>query len=238
VDTYRVRTDSGQLRIRAGPGLNYAVVGGLVPGSQVQISEERSGWCRLHGSGQNGWVSKEFLDRVSIGLPGGDPVAAIRQDPNYVERRVKGAGIFGLGGPFRLDQEIDPQTGQGKRSFFMERSKFSIDRDPFVGSAQLALTSTVYTSEAAATAAVNSSPYRRPGFVVYTHYRGHENIIFPTIITTTTAPALIRALNLALQSEREYAKAAQGTLIEAFVTLGGLRYAPRVRAPAAAASEF
>jgi len=133
--------------------------------------------------------------------------------------------------------EIDPQTSMPRRSFFLDRSKFSIANDPFTGNAELALTSTIFPSEATARGAVDRSPFRRPGFVVFVHFRGPENIIFPTIMSDTTTPRLIRALRLALQDERQFAQAAQSTLIQAFFTLAGLRYAPLAR-PAAAAGEL
>jgi hypothetical protein len=55
-------------------------------------------------------------------------------------------------------------------------------------------------------------------------------------MSTTTTPALIKALRLAVDVERQYAKAASNTLIQAFFTLGGLRYAAvaGMGAPAAA----
>ncbi|MCI0365943.1 MAG: hypothetical protein L0219_18945 [Phycisphaerales bacterium] len=172
--------------------------------------------------------------RPSTVLPAGaDPLRDIRQNRDYVERRVHGAGIEFLGGPFRLDLDVDRQTSAPRRSFVMDRSKFSIDIDPLRGRQQHALTATIRRSEAEARAAVNRSSFRGPGIVVYTHYRGHENIIFPTIMSDTTTPQLIRPLRAAVQEEREFARAAQGTLLDAFFTLGGLRYATRPRAPRA-----
>ncbi|MBK7238278.1 MAG: hypothetical protein IPI02_22815 [Sterolibacteriaceae bacterium] len=171
----------------------------------------------------------------------GAPTAAIRSTPtadlpdsihrsaNYVERRVHGVGIVGLGGPFRLDLDAN-----GTRNFTMPRSRFNLSPDPFSGNAEVALTG-IYPNEPQALAAVQSSVARRPGFVVYAHYRGPENIIFPTIMSATTTPALIRALQRALDEERQYAQAASSTLLQAFFTLAGLRYAPVVRAAPAAA---
>ena len=165
-----------------------------------------------------------------LGVPSADLPEAIRRNPDYVERRVYGVGILFLGGPFRLD--LDPNAA---RSLAMDRSRFDLSPDPFAGNADLALTG-IYATEAQAFAAVKSSGFQRPGYVVYTHYRGAENIIFPTIMSATTTPALIWALQLAVNDERDYARAASKTLLQAFFTLAGLRYAPAVGGAAALAS--
>jgi hypothetical protein len=160
---------------------------------------------------------------------------AIRRNPDYVERRVQGVGILGLGGPFRLDLGLDARM-MPTRSFFMDRSRFNLRSDPFAGNAEIAL-SGIYPSQEAALAAIQASAMSRPGFVVYTHYRGPENIIFPTTMSATTVPALTRALNLAVDDEVRYASAASDLLLKAFFTLAGLRYLPvatEAAAPAAA----
>jgi hypothetical protein len=157
-----------------------------------------------------------------------DPVRAIRQNPDYVERRIVSVGITGWGGHFRLDLEADVQTGTPRRSIHIERSKAALTADPFTGNAELALTEKIYPSERDARNAVTSSPFNRPGYIVYTHYRGEGNIIFPTIISATTTPQLIQALRLAVEHERRDAQAVSNTLFEVFITLAGLRYVSRV----------
>jgi tRNA G46 methylase TrmB len=54
-------------------------------------------------------------------------------------------------------------------------------------------------------------------------------------MSATTTPALIRALQFAVNDERDYARAASKTLLQAFFTLAGLRYAPAVGGAAALA---
>jgi hypothetical protein len=107
----------------------------------------------------------------------------------------------------------------------MERSRFDFLSDPFTGNTETALTG-IYPSEAQALAAIQASGLKRPGWVVYAHYRGQENIIFPTIMSATTTPALTRSLRLAIADEANYLGAASGMLITAFFTLAGLRYLP------------
>jgi hypothetical protein len=188
-----------------------------------------------HVSLQSPYVEPEGREEVEEQFRGEqetitDPVQAIRQNPDYVELRTLGVGIFGLGGPFRLDLEINIQTMEAIRSIYMDRSKFALVTDPFSGNAEVALTPTIYSSEADAQAAVASSPlFRQSDYVVYTHYRGAENIIFPTIMSETTTPNLIRALRLAVEEERQYAQTASTTLFQAFFTLLGVRYAPTAR---------
>jgi hypothetical protein len=175
-----------------------------------------------------------------VGTPPPDPEAAVRQNPDWVEQRIKGVGIFGWGGPFRLDQQIsspkDRSATSVPRSFFMDRSKFTLTSDPFAGRAKMALVAEIYASEAEATAAVRAMAallaLKTSEWGIYAFYRGPENIIFPTIISDKTTPALVRALRKAIAQEREDAKAAQYLLINAFFTLGGLRYAP-IAAPEA-----
>jgi hypothetical protein len=169
-----------------------------------------------------------------------DPVTAVRLNPDYVERRIKGVGIFGLGGPFRFDLEINSQNSMPIKSFFMDRAKFSLASDPFKGRTEIALTATIYPSEQAALAAIRAFPVPGNDNVVYAHYRGQENVIFPTTISDTTAPAVVRALRLALDAEREYARSASKVLLQAFFTLAGLRYMPVPEAggAAGAASEL
>lgn len=48
------------LRIRTGPGTNYAICGQLTEGYQVKILEVRNGWARI----ADGWVSLQYLRQV------------------------------------------------------------------------------------------------------------------------------------------------------------------------------
>ena len=123
---------------------------------------------------------------------------------------------------------FDFATAAPVKSFFMDRGKFSIALDPLKGRTEIALTGTIYDSEPAALAAVREFDVLGKDSAVYAHYRGPENVILPTIISSTTAPRLMRALRLVLEEERRFAQAASNLLLQAFFTLGGLRYGPTV----------
>jgi len=169
-----------------------------------------------------------FVDVNALPPALSDPVRAIRENADFVERRVLGVNIFGWGGPFRLDLAVDISTRIPSRSFYMNRSAFDLFTDPFIGNAELALTDRIYASEAEARAAVASSPFRRPGFTVYAFYRGTENIIFPTIMSETTTPYLVNTLRAVVAQEQVEAEAASHLLIESFLLAVGLRYPMRL----------
>ncbi len=137
-----------------------------------------------------------------------DPVERIRTRDDYVEQRVRGVGLGAWGGPLRLDLELDEETKLPKRSIYLGRERFFVEEDPFAGRVEIALTGQLYSSEQAARDAVENSPLNMAGHVLYAHYRGEEGIIFPTIISTTTAPALTRAAKVALTTEKTHAHAA------------------------------
>ncbi|MBZ5624792.1 MAG: peptidoglycan-binding protein [Acidobacteriia bacterium] len=204
------------------------------------LTFQRTNRLSVDGHVDPGEATLRRLDELAAGplLPTvrtDDLPESIRRNPDYVERRVQGVGILGLGGPFRMDIGLDANM-MPTRSFFMDRSRFNLVSDPFTGNAEIALTG-IYPSETQALAAVRGSGLNRTGYVVYAHYRGAENIIFPTIMSATTTPALIRALRLAVDDEARYAQAASNLLIRAFFTLAGLRYLPvaaEASAPAAA----
>lgn len=61
-----VHVESGDtLRIRRGPGVNHASVGGIPPGAcgVASAGECRGPWCRINWRGQVGWVNTSYLRR-------------------------------------------------------------------------------------------------------------------------------------------------------------------------------
>ncbi|MDQ0063753.1 N-acetylmuramoyl-L-alanine amidase [Paenibacillus harenae] len=55
------------LRIRAGAGLNYKVLGGLTKGEAVTIMDSREGWAQIESrDGQSGWVSDRYIEKSAI----------------------------------------------------------------------------------------------------------------------------------------------------------------------------
>ena len=57
-----VRTTSGNLNLRSGPGTNFAVISSLPNGTPLTVTGEQNGWysVRTYG-GTNGWVSSDFI---------------------------------------------------------------------------------------------------------------------------------------------------------------------------------
>lgn len=141
---------------------------------------------------------------------------------DWVERRILGVGIFGWGGPFRLDLEVNAQ-GYPTRSIFIPRSLVSILSDPLASGMEFQLGNRIYGSLTEAQQAVRDFPFAMEGATVYGFYRGEENIIFPTIISDTTTPHLMRALRLAIRNEQDDARAASSLLIQSFLLAAGLR---------------
>ncbi|XXF79125.1 hypothetical protein P2318_05070 [Myxococcaceae bacterium GXIMD 01537] len=119
---------------------------------------------------------------------------------------------------------MEPGSAAPLRSIYMERSAFSLASDPLAGGTEIALTRRLYSSVEEAHAAVRDSRLEGDGTAVYAHYRGAEGIIFPTILSATTAPNLIRALGTLLSRERGNAKAAAGVLTDSILLAAGLRY--------------
>lgn len=109
---------------------------------------------------------------------------------------------------------------------------FSAANDPFAGKAEIALTAQIHASESAARDAVRAFP-PTDGTVVYAHYRGQEGIIFPTVISETTAPRVIQAVRLVLEREQKDAQLASATIFESFLVLGGARFPLPLRGPPA-----
>lgn len=154
--------------------------------------------------------------------PARDPVEAIRHDPDYVEQRIHGVGLGAWGGPLRLDVELDPATHLPTRSIWIDRSHLAVEVDPFAGKTEVALIAQIYPSEGAAFAAIRTIPVPQSA-VIYGYYRGELGIIFPTVISLTTAPRVTQALRKVLELERGNAKAASVVLLESVLALGGAR---------------
>jgi uncharacterized protein YraI len=73
-----VATEDEALRVRGGPGTDYAILGRLGPGTEVALLARSSdgGWFQIAypaGSDERGWVAGEFLEIQ--GSPDGLPVA-------------------------------------------------------------------------------------------------------------------------------------------------------------------
>lgn len=149
----------------------------------------------------------------------GDPAS----QPNYVQNAIRGVGIFGWGGPFRLDRQI--VDGMGVDSIYLPRNEFKLADDPLKGLA-IAI-NLVYKSRAAADAALAKNAMAGS----FTFYVGPGGLIYPTIISDTTAPALCAALRKAVELERTDAKAAEKTSIDLLLWYVGARFPMKTSVP-------
>jgi len=156
------------------------------------------------------------------GDPKKDPYY-IMKHPNYIQNVIKGVGIFGWGGPFRLDRQV--VNGMGVDSIILPRNEFNLENDPLKKEA--GIWPYVYKSRAAADKAL--SELRIPN--MYTFYVGPGGYIYPTIISDTTAPYLCAALRKTLEVERTNAKAAEKTSTDVLFWYLGARFPVKTGEP-------
>jgi len=149
----------------------------------------------------------------------GDP----KVNANYVQNAFQGVGIFGWGGPFRLDHKI--VNGQGLDSVLIPRAEFTLDTDPLKDAA-IAINK-VYKTRAGAEAAAKA--FGVPG--AYAYYIGPGGHIYPTIISDTTAPALCQSLRKAIEVERTDAKAAENLSVQLLLWYVGARFPAKASEP-------
>ncbi len=159
-----------------------------------------------------------------------DDTVAVEGDPatnsKYFQNAFAGVGIFGWGGPFRLDRKI--VNGHGTDSIVMSRDQVHLDDDP-LKDFSIAINK-VYKTRAAAEAAV--AEYGRPG--TYAYYIGPDGYIYPTVISDTTAPALCQSLRKAIEMERADAKAAADLSVHLLLWYVGARFPMQASEGAAA----
>jgi hypothetical protein len=166
-------------------------------------------------------------DKSEAKVLGLDDTVDIKGDPamntNYVQNAFQGVGIYGWGGPFRLDHKI--VNGMGTDSILIPRCEFDLDTDPLKDTA--IVINTVYKTREAAKAAVKA--FGRPG--AYAFYIGPGGHIYPTIISDTTAPALCQSLRKAIELERSDAKAAENLSVKLLLWYVGARYPIKASEP-------
>lgn len=68
-----VTTKTGRLNVRNGAGLEYAVIGALPKGEEVDVFKEENGWAYIAGDGLNGWVSMQFITPINAPETPTDP---------------------------------------------------------------------------------------------------------------------------------------------------------------------
>jgi len=60
---------TSNVNLRSGPGTNYAVVGALRTGQNVDVVECQDSWCFIDVGGRSGWASSAYLQRSNNGGP-------------------------------------------------------------------------------------------------------------------------------------------------------------------------
>jgi len=86
-----VRTDSGSLNVRRGPGADYAKVSEIRDGTQVVVSAIEGEWCAIYYGDTQGYAMKQYLD---IAAPSGSAQPSREYDTS-VFTRVLRAGYTG-----------------------------------------------------------------------------------------------------------------------------------------------
>jgi hypothetical protein len=96
------------------------------------------------------------------------------------------------------------------------------------------LTGHLFASRRDALGRIASTGLAGPSTAVYAFYRGEDGLVFPTTISSTTAPRVTQAICALLQRERENAQASSAVLLQSYVVLAGVRYPLAIKPPAAA----
>jgi uncharacterized protein YraI len=72
-ETYRSAT-TGNVNLRAGPGIDHERLATLSRGTEVFIDHCRQGWCLVDSLGVVGWVSAKYLGGTGVVEPYYPPV--------------------------------------------------------------------------------------------------------------------------------------------------------------------
>lgn len=59
-DVQRTTVNANVLRVRSGPGTEYAIIDNLMKSEEIFISTIKGEWCKI--SLEEKWLSKNFLD--------------------------------------------------------------------------------------------------------------------------------------------------------------------------------
>ncbi|SHF66174.1 SH3 domain-containing protein [Devosia limi] len=76
-------TATSNVNLRSGPGTNYAVVGTLRTGQNVEVIECQDSWCFIEDGNRSGWASSAYLQRFNSGGPSRpQPGQPVPSDPS------------------------------------------------------------------------------------------------------------------------------------------------------------
>jgi LysM repeat protein len=146
----------------------------------------------------------------------GDPA----EDPRFVQNTIVAVGILIWGGDFALYRKVI--NNQPSDPIMLPRNQVSLVDDP-LKSSYVALRS-LYSERKYADAALAAS--KLPN--AFTYYVGEGGIIFPTVISDTTAPALCDALRKARENERRDANAAANLARDLLFWYVGARFPMKI----------
>jgi LysM repeat protein len=155
------------------------------------------------------------------------------KDTRFVQNAIVAVGIPIWGGAFALYRRVE--NGRATDAIMLARSEVSLSADPLKDS--FAEIKVLYATRAFANDAV--SAFQFPNAFAY--YIGDGGVLFPTIISDTTALALCDAMRKAVEQERNDAQAAEKLSRDLLFWYIGARFPPVAgggaaeTAPAAAA---
>jgi LysM repeat protein len=207
METYKVKPGDSLARIAVRFGISLGDVlkanrtlrnpNLIFPGQMINLPTDAR-HPKPDSSEQGPTIGEVFSGALSTS---GDPAS----DPKYIQNAIAAVGLPIWGGPFYLYQRV--VSGRGSDAVVMDRRNVVLANDPL--KAQSFELRVVYGSradaEAAATKAV--AAYQMAG--TYAYYRTAEGLIYPTIISDSTAPALCDAMRKAVEQEKVDARAAE-----------------------------
>jgi LysM repeat protein len=152
-------------------------------------------------------------------LVGAEPAS----DSRFIGKAIVAVGIPMWGGGFALYRQV--VNGRGADPVMLARSETSLGSDPLKDSnTEIRV---VYATRADALAAIAAS--RLPNS--YAYYIGGGGLIFPTVISDSTAPELCNALRKAVDDERKAAQAAEKLAFQLLLWYVGARLPIKAGAP-------
>jgi hypothetical protein len=127
-------------------------------------------------------------------------------DSKYIGNAIKAVAIPIWGGPFYLYQQV--VNGLGTNEVILDRKDVALDDDPLKTSPFELRMLFASRRDADTAAAKAGDAYKISG--AYAYYKTGDGLVYPTILSDSTAPSLCKALRQAVANERANARAAEG----------------------------
>jgi LysM repeat protein len=153
-----------------------------------------------------------------------------RKDPKYIENAVVAVGLPIWGGPFYLYRNV--VNGRGTEAVVLDRKDVALANDPLKSSFFELRMVFASRQEAEQAATKAGAEYKVSG--PYAYYKTIDGLIYPTILSDSTAPALCKALRQAVANEQADAKAAEKLAKELLLWYVGARLPLKTGEPSAA----